>query len=104
MRIVPNESIWTGARVIAGRVGAESVGAAVLRIPALVHIRAEYLAVALVAVLALAEEVRRQVTALGVLHASGCYRGILAFVNVCGRGERGGGGLINRTCHATNDK
>jgi len=55
---------------------------AVLRIAALVHIRAEDLAVALVAVLALAEEVRRQVAALGVLHAARCYRGILAFVNV----------------------
>jgi len=82
IRIVAHIALRAGACVVARRVGAQGVGAAVLRIAALVHIRAEDLAVALVAIFALAEEVRRQVAALGVLHAARCYRGILAFVNV----------------------
>lgn len=82
IRIVAHIALRAGACVIARRVGAQGVRAAVLRIAALVHIRAKNLAVALVAILALAEEVRRQVAALGVLHAARCYRGILAFVNV----------------------
>lgn len=103
IRIVAHKALGARARVVARRVGAQGVGSAVLRVAALIDIRAEHFAVALIAVLALAKEVRRQIAALGVLHASRCYRGILAFVNVCG-GKKSERFVINRMCHATNDK
>lgn len=55
------------------------------RIAALVDVRAQHLAVASVAVLALAQEVRWQIATLGILYATRCYRGILTFVNVCAK-------------------
>ena len=59
------------------------VHAASTRHLAFVDVQAELLAVALVARLALAEEVGRQVAALRVLDATGRDRRICALVNVC---------------------
>lgn len=61
---------------------ADSVIAARTGYGALVHVLAVRLAVADVSRLAFAQEVGRQVAAFRVLHASGCYRGVLALVDI----------------------
>lgn len=70
--------------MVARRIDALGMGATSQRIAALVDVRAQHLAVASVAILALAQEVRWQIATLGILYATRCYRGILTFVNVCG--------------------
>ena len=74
-----------GTGVVAGAVETERALAAGVGLGALVHILAVLLAVADEAGLALAQEVGRQVAALGVLDASGGDRRLRALVDVCGR-------------------
>lgn len=82
---IAHEALGAGARVVAGRIYALSMGTTSQRIAALVNVRTQHLAIARIAILTFAQEVRRQITALGILHATRCYRRILAFVNVCNK-------------------
>lgn len=79
---VSRESVLTRAGVIAEYVVTQGIVAACTRYRALVHVLAAHLAVADVAGLALAEEVRREIAALGVLDATTGERGIVALVNI----------------------
>jgi hypothetical protein len=79
---IPRVTILAVARVVAGRIAAEGALAAGPGQGAFVQVLAMLLAVAGKAGLALAQEVRRQVAALGVLDASRRESWVVALVDV----------------------
>lgn len=76
-------TVWAGAGVVARHVQTKRVLATGVRLGALVHVLATNLTVTGVSWQAFAQKVGRQIAALGVLHASGGERRVLAFVYVC---------------------
>lgn len=78
------EALLAQARVVARRVYAMRVHSTRAGNVAFVGVEAQLLAVALVARLAFAKEMRGQVAALGILHATSGDRGVCTLVNVCG--------------------